>query len=46
MGLKLNGRHLLLACADEVNLLGDSVNAIKKKAQTFSNDIPQVLGNN
>jgi hypothetical protein len=31
MGLKLNGTHLLLACAADVNLLGDDIDSIKKK---------------
>jgi hypothetical protein len=30
VGLKLNGTHQLLAYADEVNLLGDNMDAIKK----------------
>jgi retron-type reverse transcriptase len=35
VGLKLNGTHQLLSYADDVNLLGDNVDNIKKNAQTF-----------
>jgi hypothetical protein len=30
VGLKLNGTHRLLACADYVNLLGDNIDTSKK----------------
>jgi hypothetical protein len=30
MGLKLNGTHQLLAYADDVNLLGDNTDTIRK----------------
>jgi hypothetical protein len=35
VGLKLNGTHQLLAYADDVNLLGDNIDTIKKKMETL-----------
>jgi hypothetical protein len=35
VGLKLNGTHQLLFHADDVNLLGDNIDAIKRNTQTL-----------
>jgi hypothetical protein len=35
VGLELNGTHYLLIYADDVSLLGDSVNTIKENSETF-----------
>jgi hypothetical protein len=35
MGLKLNGTHQLLSYADNVNLLGDDIDTIKKNTETL-----------
>jgi hypothetical protein len=37
MGLKLNGTHHLLVYADDVNLLDDNIDAIKKSTRTLLN---------
>jgi hypothetical protein len=35
VGLKVNGTHHLLVYADDVNLLGDSIDAVKKNTETL-----------
>jgi hypothetical protein len=35
VGLELNGTHQLLVYADDVNLLGNSVDTMKKNTQTL-----------
>jgi sorting nexin-29 len=43
VGLKLNGTHQLMAYADDVNLLGDNLDTIKKNAKTL-NDTSKEVG--
>jgi hypothetical protein len=43
VGLKLNGKHQLLAYADDVNLLGDNIDTIKKNAETLI-DVSKEVG--
>ena len=41
-GLKINGTHQLLACADDVNILGRSVHTVRENAEALimvSNEI-------
>jgi hypothetical protein len=35
VGLKLNGTHHLLAYVDDVNLLGDNIDTMKKTTETL-----------
>jgi hypothetical protein len=42
VGLKLNGTHQLLVYADDVNLLGDNIDAIKKNMETLIDSSKEV----
>jgi hypothetical protein len=35
VGLKLNGTHQILAYADDINLVGDNIDTIKKNIETL-----------
>src|SRR5215469_15578817 len=41
-GLKLNGTHQLLACADDVNILGGSVDTVKKNVEALVADTKEI----
>jgi hypothetical protein len=43
VGLTLNGTHQLLAYADDVNLLGDNIDTIKRNTQTLINAIRRLV---
>jgi hypothetical protein len=42
VGFKLNGTHQLLVYADDVNLLGDNIDGIKKNIETLIEAIKEV----
>jgi hypothetical protein len=42
VGLKLNGAHQVLAYADDVNLLGDNIDTIKKNTETSTDTSKEV----
>jgi hypothetical protein len=42
VGLKLNGTHQLLAYVDDVNLLGDNIDTIKKNTGTLTDASKEV----
>jgi 3-deoxy-D-arabino-heptulosonate 7-phosphate (DAHP) synthase len=46
VGLKLNGTEQLLAYADDVNLLGDNMDTIKKNTETLIDASHQNVGRN
>jgi hypothetical protein len=42
VGLKLNGTHQLLADFDDVNLLGDNIDTIKKNTETLTDSSKEI----
>jgi hypothetical protein len=43
VGLKLNGIHQLLVYVDDLNLLGDNTDTIKKNTETLIDTSKEVL---
>jgi hypothetical protein len=43
VGMKLNGLHQLLVCADDANLLGDNIDTIRKNTKTLIDASKEVV---